>query len=201
MDAAFYQQLAPVDWIGLGIVAVLLVMGLVRGLWWQVIRLLGVVVAFAVARLFGPDGAAWIGEVYPDWSPRLAHGLAWVVLFGLTLAAVSILGHLGQKLLTAMQLGPVNRLAGGVAGAATGVVVHLALLLGISLLTPEAFVREHVAGTYSERVYSFVGEGGMSVVLGAEAVQELQLLFDPDASEEEPEVPLLSDPAEPNGVR
>ena len=173
------QDLAPLDWIGLGITAFLLTMGLLRGLWWQVIRFASVVIAAIVARVFAADGAAWIAEVWPELSNRLAQGAAWVVIFVLTLTAATLLGHLGQKLIDAMQLGFANRLAGGAMGAITGVSIHMALLLGLSLLTPEPFVDRHIAGTYSEELYQVVGDR-WQVVLGAEAAGELRALFTGD---------------------
>ena len=41
--------LAWIDMVGLGLVALFLVLGLVRGLWWQIIRLLGVAAAVGLS--------------------------------------------------------------------------------------------------------------------------------------------------------
>ena len=183
------QDLAPLDWIGIGITAFLLIMGLVRGLWWQVIRFTSVVLSAIVARIFAADGAAWISDAWPDMSSRLAHGAAWVGIFVLTLTAATVLGHLGQKLIDAMQLGFANRMAGGLMGALTGLSIHMAVLLGISLLAPEGFVNRHVAGTYSEDVYQVVGDR-WQVVLGADTADELRdLLTGDDDSDPAPPEP------------
>jgi len=187
------QDLAPLDWIGIGITVFLLAIGLIRGLWWQVIRFTSVVLSAVVARIFAADGARWISETWPELSSRLAHGAAWVGLFVLTLTLATLLGHLGQKLIDAMQLGFANRLAGGFMGALTGLSIHMALLLGLSLLAPESFVQHYVAGTYSEEVYQVVGDR-WQVVLGADTADELRSLF---TGEETGPAPLEPAPAEP----
>ena len=176
MDRALLQDLAPLDWIGIGITAFLLLIGVIRGLWWQVIRFTSVVLSAIVARVFADDGARWVSETWPELSSRLAHGAAWVGIFILTLTLATLLGHLGQKLIDAMQLGFANRMAGGFMGALTGLSIHMALLLGISLLAPEGFVQRHVAGTYSEDVYQVVGDR-WQVVLGADTADELRALL------------------------
>ncbi len=178
-DPSFLEQLrslAMLDLVGLAVVAGVIALGLWRGLWWQVIRLVGIVIAVGLARLFHPEVALWIGESWSDVDPRLAHGVAWVSVFLLTLGAASILGLLGQKLIEAMQLGFANRLAGAVLGAGTGVVLHVAFLAGFCQLAPEGVVAKNVPGTYSERLLQEAG-ARWRVVLGAEAATELDKLF------------------------
>jgi len=166
------RELAPLDLVGLGLVVILIVLGLWRGLWWQVIRLVGLAVAVALARVFSPEVAQWTQESWPNLEPRFAHGIAWVSVFLLTLGAASILGLIGQRLIEAMQLGVANRIGGGVIGAVTGVLVHLALLVMLCQLAPEGFVSRHVAGTYSELLVQEAGQR-WRVVLGAEAADEI----------------------------
>ena len=182
------RELAALDIVGLSIVGILILLGLWRGLWWQVIRLLGLVAAVALARVFSPETALWISESWPDLSPRLAHGTAWVSVFLLTLGAASLLGLLGQRILEAMQLGLANRLGGAVVGAVTGVLVYLAALVMFCQLAPEGFVAEHVPGTYSERLVDAAGRR-WRVVLGAEAARELERVFGRES--ERPEEPAL----------
>lgn len=173
---AHFSELAAVDLIGLGLVGVLVILGLWRGLWWQVLRLVGVVAAVIVARVFSPETAAWISEQWPDLEGRLAHGVAWFGIFLLALGAASMLGLLGQRLLEAMQLGLANRLGGGILGAATGLVMHLAGVVILCQLAPAAFVERHVAGTYTERVVD-AASTRWRVVLGAEAANEVDRLL------------------------
>ncbi len=175
------RNLAPLDIFGLGLILVLVALGLWRGLWWQVIRLLGLVCAVALARVFSPETSAWISESWPDLQPRLAHGIAWAAVFLLTLGAASLLGLLGQKLLEAMQLGLANRVGGAIIGAATGVIIHVSALVFVCQLAPESFVAKHVPGTYSERLLESAGSS-WRVVLGAEAADEVQRVFQTNPS-------------------
>jgi len=179
------RSLATLDLVGLGVVFLLVALGLWRGMWWQVIRLIGIVLAVGLARIFAPETAQWVSQSWPNLEPRIAQGIAWASVFLLTLGAASILGMLGQKLLEAMKLGLLNRVAGGVLGAATGVIVHVAFLAGFCQLAPEGVVARSVAGTYSERLLEEAG-ARWRVVLAADAVDELDRVFgrEPRAREE-----------------
>ncbi len=170
--------LATVDIVGLCIVAILIILGLFRGLWWQVFRLLGLLVAIVVARLASPTAAEWVQGAWPELSPRLAHGISWFAIFLVALGAASLLGLLGQKILETMQLGLANRVCGGFLGALTGLVVHIAALVVLCQLGPATFVEKHLAGSYSEKLVEAAGSR-WRVVLGAEAAGEVDRLLRP----------------------
>jgi uncharacterized membrane protein required for colicin V production len=171
--------LAALDAVGLAIVLVLALLGVVRGLWWQVMRLVGIVAAVALARGFGPRLADWVAEQWPELSPRLAGGAAWLVIFLGALAAVALVGAVGHRLIEAVQLGLANRAVGGFVGAVTGVVLHVALLVVIAQLAPERFVETRVAGTYSGRLLEAVGQRWRVVMAGDAAVEVDRLLAAP----------------------
>ena len=176
-------ELAGLDMVGLGLVGVAVILGLARGLWWQLIRLAGIVAAIVFARTFSEEGAAWIAERWPEISPRLAQGGAWIGLFLAAMIAATLLGMVGHRLLEAMQLGLANRLGGGLLGAATGVIMHLALIVGLVQLAPTSFVEKTVAGTYSEQLYQ-VAEDRWQGVLNPVAAAEVKRLFGADDEDE-----------------
>ena len=163
---------APLDLIGLGLVFLLSLLGLYRGLWWQVMRLIGVSVSILMARAVGAPLAARLLALFPELSVRTAHGLAWATLFLTTLLACALLGLLGQRMLEAMKLDLANRLAGGCAGAATGMCVHVVLLVLVCQLAPPSVLGKYVVGTYSENLYTALG-GRRPVVMAAEAADEV----------------------------
>ncbi len=101
-----------IDMVGLGLVALFLVLGLVRGLWWQVIRLLGVATAVGLARALSPRFTPTVAESFPELSASITYGLVWFALFVSGLVVASLLGLIGKRALEAMQLGLVDR-AGG----------------------------------------------------------------------------------------
>ncbi len=114
-----------VDQVGLGITALCLALGFWRGLWWQVVRLLGLGAAVGIARWVGP---VWGDDIH-GWTELpldVAHGLGWVSAFLLTLIGAAILGMVGNRTIEAMKLSLINRSAGAIVGAATGALLHCA---------------------------------------------------------------------------
>jgi uncharacterized membrane protein required for colicin V production len=141
--------LAWIDMLGLGLVALFLLLGLVRGLWWQVIRLLGVAAAVGLARALSPRFTPTVSESFPELSDSITYGLVWFALFVSGLVVASLLGLLGKRALEAMQLGIVDRVGGGVAGIATGVLFHSAVLVVICGLGTDSWTSETMDGTKS----------------------------------------------------
>jgi uncharacterized membrane protein required for colicin V production len=170
------MDLAWIDGVGLGIVGAFLILGFVRGLWWQVIRAAGLFAAVIVARAASPALAGWVAHQWPDLSTRSANGIAWGALFLIALCAATLLGILGRRLLEVMQLGLADRLGGAAVGAVTGLGLHVALLVLLCQLGTEAYVARTLGGTRSERVVDAVG-ARYPVVLGKEAGAEVDLLL------------------------
>jgi uncharacterized membrane protein required for colicin V production len=163
---------APLDLVGLGLILILCLLGLYRGLWWQVIRLVGVSFSILIARAAGAPLAARLLALFPELSARTAHGIAWGTLFLTALLACALFGLLGQRMLEAMKLDLANRIAGACAGALTGLCTHVVLVVLVcQLATPRALGR-YVAGTYSEHLYSALG-GRRQLVMAAEAAHEV----------------------------
>ena len=145
------QALPWVDKLGLGILAVFLVLGALRGLWWQIVRLLGVVLAVCVARTLTPRFAGDLQQSF-DVGEAPAYGLTWFVIFVLALTVAALLGRMGKKALEVMQLGLVDRLGGALAGALTGLVLHGALVLLLTGLGTSDWNTRTLAGSKSERL-------------------------------------------------
>jgi uncharacterized membrane protein required for colicin V production len=175
MEAA--HRWAPLDLIGVGLVAVLLLLGLYRGLWWQVIRLVGLTFSVLIARAVGSPLAARLGALFPSLQPRTAHGVAWGTLFLTALLACALIGLLGQRMLEAMKLDAANRVAGGFAGAATGFCAHVVLVVLVCHLATPRMLGKYVAGTYSQRLYSALGVR-WSVVMAADGAREVDAVFE-----------------------
>jgi len=185
--------LATLDWVGLGLIVLLVALGVWRGLWWQVVRLLGIVAAVALARGLSGGFAERISALWPELSPRLANGVAWISIFLVAMAVAALLGLLGNKVLQVMQLGLANRVGGGFAGLLTGLLLHGAVLIVLCQLAPEPFVGRVVAGSYSERLVGVAGER-FPVLMTDEAAREVRRLLDRD-----PAAPAAGSPALPAG--
>ena len=133
-SGGFSGVLAGTPWIdivGLGIIAYFLVRGIATGLVWQIARLVGVVIAVMVARSLSPDFTPRVQEAL-SLPLQACQGLVWFTVFAVTLIIAALLGRLGQRTLEAVQLGPMDRMGGALAGALTGAIVHCALLVLLS---------------------------------------------------------------------
>ena len=80
IEAAKSLELGAFDWIGLVIVSVFVLLGIWRGLWWQVIRLVGLVASVALARTFSAPWGVALQE-NSDHSSEVSTGLVWLGLF------------------------------------------------------------------------------------------------------------------------
>jgi len=136
-DTGFVQQLELLGWVdrtALAVLVVFFVIGLFKGLIWQVSRIVILVVAYALAGHFGADLGAFLARTPavggsdlpgPVDPPETTLYLAYVLLFLGVLVVLSLLAMLVQKLAAKAGLGFFDRLGGGVLGFATGACVVL----------------------------------------------------------------------------
>jgi len=117
--------LGIVDAVMIGVLLVSVLVGLFRGLMFEVMALVGWVVAYLVARWFAADLAA----VLPlgTASPAVNHALAFTGLFIATVVVWSLLARLVRLLLHATPLSAIDRVGGGAFGLVRGAVVLLVL--------------------------------------------------------------------------
>jgi membrane protein required for colicin V production len=139
-----------IDLVGLGLIALFLVLGALRGLWWQVVRLLGIVATVALARAIAPRFSPILADAVPGLGSLPANGITWLFILLIGLIAVAIVGRLGRATLQAAQLGAFDRVGGAVAGAISGCLVHVAFLLVLCQLAPSTWKGSRVEGTQSQ---------------------------------------------------
>lgn len=119
------------DLVGLALIGALCLLGFMRGLWWQAVRLLGVAASVGAARALAPRLTPQVLDWFPEMDQRLGLGLVWFGVFVMGLVIVSLVGLLGKKSLEVMQLGFADRMGGALAGLLTAVLVHAALLIAL----------------------------------------------------------------------
>lgn len=124
-----------VDWSLLAVLAVSVLVGLWRGLVFELMSLLGWVVAYVVAQLFSVEVAAQLPVGAPGSALNLGAGFA--LTFLATLIAWSLLARLVRLLLHATPLTLVDRTLGAAFGLARGGVLLLVLATVIAF-TPAA---------------------------------------------------------------
>lgn len=160
------QQLQALGWVDHTAIAVLLVffvLGLFKGLIWQVSRIAILVVAYVVAGRFGHDVAALLGSGPPEQVAQdamqdaaFAPGeatlyTAYVLLFLVVLVVLSLLSMLIKKLADKAGLSFFDRLGGGMLGVATGACVVLALVFAINMVFPQGQIAEAARSSHSLR--------------------------------------------------
>jgi len=123
---------ATLDWIAVALLLVSMLLGLVRGLVFEVISLAGWVMAFVAAQWLAEDLGRWLPFGDPAASWRYAAG--FVLVFVGVAFSVGLLAALTRKLVAAIGLRPVDRILGGVFGVARGAVAMLTVAVVVHLL-------------------------------------------------------------------
>jgi membrane protein required for colicin V production len=157
-DISTMDSIPWIDKLAIVLLGLFVALGLWRGLWWQVIRFVGFVGAFAAARLFSPKAEPLITKTFNIMDPRFSQGLAWIVIFIAALILVVLLGKLGKSMLEAMKLGMVDRLGGALAGALTALLIHSAFLAVLSLFAQGEWLHDQLVGSWSENLFDVLAE-------------------------------------------
>ena len=125
------QAISAVDWILLAVLGLSLLLGMWRGIVQEVLSLAGWVAAFYVAQLYAPLAAAWLPM--EGSSQMLRYAAGFVVVFVAVLVAMALLAWVIQKLISAVGLGPLDRLLGSLFGLMRGVVILLAVTVFVGM--------------------------------------------------------------------
>ncbi len=119
------------DIVLLSVLAVSLLLGLWRGLTFEVISLAAWAAAFFAAQWFAP----WMGGVLPlgEMSDGVRHAAGFAVVFIAALFAGGLVAVLARKMMQAMGLSPMDRMLGAAFGVARAVVLLLAFAVVVNL--------------------------------------------------------------------
>jgi membrane protein required for colicin V production len=119
------------DWILLGIVLLSLLVGLWRGLVFEVLSLLGWVTAFFVAQWLAVTIAAHLP--LQGLSDPVRYAVAFALTFLVCLVVAGLLASLSRKLISVVGLQPIDRVLGAAFGTLRGLVILLALAVVVDL--------------------------------------------------------------------
>ncbi|PQA84462.1 colicin V synthesis protein [Limnohabitans sp. TS-CS-82] len=125
------QTLSAVDWILLAVLGLSLLLGLWRGIVQEVLSLVGWVAAFYVSQMYAPMAAAWLPM--EGSSQMLRYAAGFVVVFVAVLVATVLVSWVVKKLISAVGLGPLDRLLGSLFGLMRGVVILLAVTVFVGM--------------------------------------------------------------------
>ena len=132
-------ELTAVDWILLAVLGLSFLLGLWRGIVQEVLSLAGWVAAFYVSQMYAPLAAAWLPM--EGSSQMLRYAAGFVVVFIAVLVATVLISWVIKKLISAVGLGPLDRLLGSLFGLMRGVVI----LLAVTVLVGMTPMRETMA--------------------------------------------------------
>jgi len=119
------------DWVLLTLLVLSVLLGLWRGLMFEVLSVAGWVAAFVLAQAWADDVVPWlpIERVAPPL--QLALGFALVFI---TMAFVGgLIAWLVQKAVAAVGLRPIDRVLGGAFGLLRGAIILLAIALVVTM--------------------------------------------------------------------
>lgn len=138
------------DFAVIAILLVSLLIGLWRGLVYEVLSLVGWPVAFVLSKLFAGD----IAPMMPGEQETIRAVLAYATVFVVALIVWGVLAWLLSKLLKAVGLGWLDRALGGLFGAFRGVLVVLVLvwLAGLTHIPEQPFWRTAQTSRMAENV-------------------------------------------------
>jgi membrane protein required for colicin V production len=133
------DALGTVDWVLLAVLGLSVLIGLWRGLVFEVLSLLGWVAAYFAAQWFSPAMAAHLPVGAPG--SALNHAAAFIITFILALIVWSLAARLIRMAVTASPLSVLDRML----GAAFGLLRGLVLLLVVATLVAMTPVRKSPA--------------------------------------------------------
>jgi len=130
------------DFAMLAIAAASMLLGLWRGIVSEILALVAWIAAFFAARMFATDIAAGLTAAIKEPALQYAAGFA-IVFFGVLLI-FTLFRVLLKTLLKVIGLGAVDRVLGGVFGAARALLILVALTLagGLTTLPQQPWWRE-----------------------------------------------------------
>ena len=132
------DALNAADWTIITVTTISMLLSIMRGFIREAMSLVGWVLAFFVAMIFGDRFAFLLSGSIHDGTGRYV--VAFASLFILTLIAVSLLARLLQSLIAFAGLGALDRLLGVGFGFARGVFILLAaIVMTRPVLQPEHF--------------------------------------------------------------
>ena len=139
------HTLSAVDWILLAVLGLSMLLGLWRGLVQEVLSLAGWVAAFFVAQIYAQQAAAWLPM--EGSSQMLRYAAGFVAVFIAVLIATVLVSFVIKKLVSAVGLGPLDRLLGSLFGLLRGLVILLAVTVVVGM-TPmrESDAWQHAQG-------------------------------------------------------
>lgn len=126
------------DIIVLGVIGVLALRGLWKGLARQAVGLAGVAAGYVIAmRFYRPLASKFL----TDFRPAMGNVISFFAIFIACIITASIIGWIAGRLMSTAGLGILNRIGGGILGGAKGcLIVSVAVMMLIAFMPPHSSV-------------------------------------------------------------
>lgn len=125
--------MTALDWLFIAVLLLSVVIGLWRGLVYEVLSLAGWVLAFVLAQWSAPELARWLPV--GDTGQPVRYAIAFGLVFIVSVFLAGLLASLMRRMIQTVGLRPVDRMLGTGFGAMRGIVLVLAIAV-VFLLTP-----------------------------------------------------------------
>ena len=119
------------DWVFLGLLVASTLLGVWRGLVYEVLSLAAWAASFYLAQWFAPMVSQWLP--WSGLSEAVRYASGFVLAFVACIFAGSLLAFLMKKLISVVGLSPADRGLGALFGATRGLVVLLAITVVVGM--------------------------------------------------------------------
>ena len=123
--------MAPTDWILIAVLAASMLLGVLRGLVYEVLSVMGWIAAFLLAQWLAPD----VAEKLPmqNSGEALRYAAAFVLVFIASVFLAGLLSALMKKIISVVGLRPVDRMLGAIFGLFRGLILLLAISVVVNM--------------------------------------------------------------------
>jgi membrane protein required for colicin V production len=122
---------APLDWVFLAVLLASFLLGMLRGLVYEVLSVMSWLAAFVLAQWLAPQAGSWLPMATSAEPVRYAAGFALVFILAVFAGGLVAWGM--RKLVEAAGLRPVDRVLGAAFGLVRGVVLLLAAAVVVNM--------------------------------------------------------------------
>ena len=110
-----------------------IIRGVMRGLITEVLAIVGIILGIVLARMYAGDAATWLQQV-SSWDINLLKPIAAFFIFIAVAIVCNLLARLLTKLFKLISLSWINRLVGGLFGAAKWILIVAVIITCIDML-------------------------------------------------------------------
>jgi membrane protein required for colicin V production len=123
--------MAPTDWILIAVLAASMLLGVLRGLVYEVLSVMGWIAAFLLAQWLAPD----VAEKLPmqNSGEALRYAAAFVLVFIASVFLAGLISALMKKIISVVGLRPVDRMLGAIFGLFRGLILLLAISVVVNM--------------------------------------------------------------------